>query len=67
MHILAAQDIALSGKKICIIGRSNIVGKPLALLCINAGAKVTSCISLTPNLEEFTKNADIVICATGKA
>ncbi len=67
MHILASEHISLSGKKICIIGRSNIVGKPLAMLCINAGATVTSCNSQTPNLRDFTQNADIVICATGHA
>lgn len=67
LHILASEGISLSGKKICIIGRSNIVWKPLALLCINAWATVTSCNSQTPYLKEFTEHADIVICATGHA
>jgi len=65
MSIFTEYGISLSGKKVCIIGRSNIVGKPLALLCINAGATVTVCNSQTPSLEEFALWADIVICATG--
>ncbi len=67
MKILESTGISLLGQNICIIGRSNIVGKPLSLLCINAGATVTSCNSQTKDISFFTKQADIVICATGKA
>ena len=65
MRLFQEYDISLSGKRVCIIGRSNIVGKPLAMMCINKWATVISCNSRTPSLEEFTKNADIIICATG--
>ncbi len=65
MKILEHYNITLVWKKISILGRSNIVGKPLTMMCINAGATVTSCNSRTPDISEFTKNSDIVICATG--
>jgi len=65
IHLLSEYKVELSWKKVCIIGRSNIVGKPLALLCINAGATVSVCNSRTPKLEDFTISADIIICATG--
>ncbi len=67
MKIFIHYDIPLSGKNVCILGRSNIVGKPLAVLCINAGATVTSCNSHTPDISQYTQSADIVICATGQA
>lgn len=57
--------IELVWQNIVIIGRSNIVGKPLANLLINIGATVTICNSKTKNIETFTKNADIVITAMG--
>lgn len=66
MKLFQEYDITLPWKKVCIIGRSNIVGKPLAMLCINAGATVSICNSQTPRLEDFTLWADIIICATGK-
>lgn len=65
MKLFEEYKIPLSGKKVCIIGRSNIVGKPLALLCINAGASVSVCNSKTPKIEDFTLLADVIICATG--
>lgn len=49
-----------------MIGKSTIVGKPLAMLLLHAGATVTICHSRTKNLSEHTKNADIVISAVGK-
>lgn len=67
MKIFEYYNISLSGKNICILGRSNIVGKPLAMLCINAGATLVSCNSRTPDISKYTKEADIVICATGQA
>jgi len=66
MKIFEKIHIQLSGKKVVILGRSNIVGKPLAILCINAGATVISCNSKTRDITEYTKDADIVILATGK-
>lgn len=65
MELFKEYKIWVSGKKVCIIGRSNIVGKPLALLCINAGATVSVCNSHTPKLTDFTLWADIIVCATG--
>ena len=59
-------EIDLSGKNVTIIGRSNIVGKPLIQCCLNKDATVTVCHSRTKNLKEHTQNADIVIVAIGK-
>lgn len=56
----------ISGKHAVVIGKSTIVGKPLSLLLMHAGATVTICHSRTKNLSEHTKNADIVISAVGK-
>lgn len=67
MRILDEYKINLEGKDAVIVGRSNIVGKPLAGLFINAGATVTVCNSKTKNLSEKTKNADVVVMAVGKA
>lgn len=67
MRILDEYKINLEGKDAVIVGRSNIVGKPLAGLFINAGATVTVCNSKTKNLCEKTKNADVAVMAVGKA
>lgn len=67
MEILKKYNIQLKGKKVVVIGRSNIVGKPVALLCINAGATVISCNSHTPDISHYTRDADIIISATGQA
>lgn len=66
LEILKHENINLAGKHCVIIGRSNIVGKPLALLLIQNDATVTICHSKTKNLEGICKLADIVICAVGK-
>jgi methylenetetrahydrofolate dehydrogenase (NADP+) / methenyltetrahydrofolate cyclohydrolase len=66
MTMLSHYDIDVRGKHVVVLGRSNIVGKPMALMLMNAGATVTSCNSATQNLEEITKKADIVIVAIGK-
>lgn len=58
-------QLNVSGKKICIAGRSNIVGKPLALKLINLGATVTVCNSKTPNLKKLVKDSDVFISAIG--
>lgn len=60
-------NISLAGKNIVMVGRSQIVGKPLSLLLVNKNATVTLCHSHTKNLALITKSADIVITATGKS
>ncbi|MDD4151033.1 MAG: bifunctional 5,10-methylenetetrahydrofolate dehydrogenase/5,10-methenyltetrahydrofolate cyclohydrolase [Candidatus Gracilibacteria bacterium] len=65
MKIFSYYEIDLVGKIITVIGKSNIVGKPIRLMLINAGATVISCNSKTPDLSQFTSISDIVISATG--
>lgn len=60
-------NIDLTGKNVVILGRSNIVGKPLIHCCLNRNATVTICHSKTKNIKDITKNADILIAAIGKA
>lgn len=60
-------EIDLTGKDVVIVGRSNIVGKPLAQCCLAKNATVTVCHSRTNNLKEHTRRADIIIAAIGKA
>ena len=66
MKLFEAYNIDLTGKNVTILGRSNIVGKPLIQCCLNKNATVTVCHSKTKNLKEHTQNADIVISAIGK-
>ncbi len=66
MEILNHEKIFVTGKNCVIIGRSNIVGKPVALLLLQKDATVTICHSKTKNLSEICKNADIIISAVGK-
>lgn len=66
MKIFDAYDIQLDGKSAVVIGRSNIVGKPMALSMLNKNATVTICHSKTKNLKEITREADIIIAAIGK-
>lgn len=66
MKILEEYNIDLEGKNVVIIGRSNIVGKPLSQCCLNKNATITICHSRTKDLETYTKKADIVIVAIGK-
>lgn len=66
MKMLEAYDIPVAGKHAVVIGRSNIVGKPMALLLLEAGATVTICHSKTVDLSFHTKLADIVVTAVGK-
>jgi methylenetetrahydrofolate dehydrogenase (NADP+)/methenyltetrahydrofolate cyclohydrolase len=66
MKLLEAYGIPVSGKHAVIIGRSNIVGKPMSMLLLEAGATVTICHSKTPDLELHTKMADIIVAAVGK-
>ena len=67
MKMFEANDIDLTGKNVTIIGRSNIVGKPLIQCCLNKNATVTVCHSKTKDLKYHTQNADIVIAAIGKS
>lgn len=66
MQLLATYDIPVEGKHVVIVGRSNIVGKPLAMLMLNADATVTICHSHTQNLAAHTRQADILVSAVGK-
>ncbi len=66
MKMFEAYNIPLEGKHAVIIGRSNIVGKPMALSLLNKNATVTICHSKTKNLKEITSNADILVSAIGK-
>lgn len=65
--LLDAYGIETAGKKCVVIGRSNIVGKPMAMLMLHRHCTVTICHSKTPDVGAETKNADIVIAAVGKA
>lgn len=67
MKMFEAYNIDLTGKHVVILGRSNIVGKPLIQCCLNKNATVTVCHSKTKDLEKHTKNADVVIAAIGKS
>ena len=66
MKLLEAYDIPTRGKHAVIIGRSNIVGKPMAMLLLAADATVSICHSKTENLAEITRQADILVAAVGK-
>lgn len=66
MYLLGAEHFNPEGKNCVIIGRSNIVGKPIAQMLTNANATVTLCHSHTKNLDFYLKNADLVIVAVGK-
>lgn len=65
--LLKAYNIEIEGKEVVIIGRSNIVGKPLFQMFLNENATVTVCHSKTKNLKEVCKRADILIVAIGRA
>jgi methylenetetrahydrofolate dehydrogenase (NADP+) / methenyltetrahydrofolate cyclohydrolase len=67
MVMLEESGISLSGKHVVIVGRSNIVGKPLGQMLLNKDATVTYCHSKTSDLKSFTKQADILIAAVGRA
>ncbi len=66
IQMLERENIDISGKSCVVIGRSNIVGKPAALLMLSKNATVTVCHSKTANLKEVCANADILISAIGK-
>ncbi len=66
MAILDHYGIEVAGKRLCVIGRSLVIGKPVAMLALRRNATVTLCHSKTGDVRTFTKDADIVICATGR-
>ena len=67
MKLLEAEGIDPAGKECVVIGRSNIVGKPMAMLLLQANGTVTVCHSRTKDLAEVTRRADILVSAVGKA
>ena len=66
MRLLDFYDIKIEGKKCVVLGRSNIVGKPMAHLLLEKNGTVTVCHSKTENLSEITKSADIIVVAIGR-
>lgn len=66
IKLLDYYDISLKGKHAVVVGRSNIVGKPMSLMLLRRDCTVTVCHSKTENLAKYTKDADILVCAVGK-
>jgi methylenetetrahydrofolate dehydrogenase (NADP+)/methenyltetrahydrofolate cyclohydrolase len=67
MVMLESAGVPVAGRHAVVLGRSNIVGKPMALLLLQAGATVTICHSKTPDLAAMTRQADILVAAVGRA
>ena len=67
MRMLEEEGVKVEGKHAVVVGRSTIVGKPMALLLLNASATVTVCHSKTPDLGAITRQGDILVAAVGKA
>ncbi len=67
MELLRVSGVSPEGKHCVVVGRSNIVGKPMALLLLAANGTVTVCHSRTKNLAEITRQADILVAAVGRA
>jgi len=65
MTLLEKYDIDVTGQNVVVIGRSNIVGKPLSLMMLNNSATITTCHSRTKDISYYTKNADIICVAVG--
>lgn len=66
IQLLKRSDIEISGKECVVVGRSNIVGKPMSMLLLKENGTVTVCHSRTKDLKEVTKRADILVVAIGK-
>jgi len=66
IHLIESTGIKIEGKNAVVVGRSNIVGKPAALMLLEKNATVSVCHSRTKNMQEFTKKADILVVAVGK-
>lgn len=67
MKLLEKSGVSIEGKHAVVVGRSNIVGKPMALMLLQQNATVTICTSRTVDLARYTRDADILVVATGKA
>ncbi|GHO96968.1 bifunctional protein FolD [Reticulibacter mediterranei] len=67
MEVLARTHTPLEGRRVVVLGRSNVVGKPLAILLLQQHATVTICHSRTTNLSEITREADVLVAAVGRA
>ena len=67
MKLLEHEGVALEGRHAVVVGRSNIVDKPMALMLLHAGATVTVCHSKTPDLAAMTRQGDILVAAVGRA
>lgn len=67
IEMLKSKNIEIAGKHVVVMGRSNIVGKPMGQLLLNENATVTYCHSKTQDIKSYTKKADILIVAVGKA
>lgn len=66
MELLRHYQIEIAGKECVVVGRSNIVGKPMSLMLLNANGTVTTCHSKTKNLQEICQRADILVAAVGR-
>jgi methylenetetrahydrofolate dehydrogenase (NADP+)/methenyltetrahydrofolate cyclohydrolase len=66
MEILRRSDLPIAGQNAVVLGRSDIVGKPAAMMLLNASATVTMCHSRTVDLPSFTRRADILVAAIGR-
>ena len=67
VELLAREGVEISGARACVVGRSNIVGRPVAELLLQRDATVTVCHSRTRDLSEVTREADILVAAVGRA
>ena len=67
IELLKGYGVSFTGKNAVVIGRSNMVGKPISALLLNENCTVTTCHSKTENISFYTKNADIIVCAIGRA
>ncbi|MEF9841567.1 MAG: tetrahydrofolate dehydrogenase/cyclohydrolase catalytic domain-containing protein [Raoultibacter sp.] len=67
VRMLDFYQIPVQGKRVVVVGRSLVIGKPVAMMLLRRNASVTLCHSRSENLPELTRSADIVICATGRA
>lgn len=67
VEVLKANDISLTGKRVAIVGRSMVVGRPLSMLLLKENATVTICHTRTEDLKETCKNAQILVAAAGRA
>jgi methylenetetrahydrofolate dehydrogenase (NADP+)/methenyltetrahydrofolate cyclohydrolase len=66
LYLLVENGVQLKGRRAVVVGRSNIVGKPMALLLLQMNATVSVCHSKTQDLADYTRNADIIVTAIGK-